>query len=528
MKCDEGRPVCHRCTSTGRICDGYGIWGGGETYHSQKQRLCETSSKDNRLKCKTSSPRVAPSILPTGADEGEVFEWFRLRTVTKIPGTFISGFWRTLVLQASVSDSAVLHAALALSDMHKTGIVKVDGDTGKSSARGFILQHYGQAIRQLQPHLTTKCPNPSSFRIALITCVLFICLDYLRGHFATARIHLRNGLKVLKEMKEARNTPIRGSDDSSDSWIIDAFSRLHLQAELFHQTDTDLYLNSDNTPNELVVLGFCTLHEAWKGLDRLILAILDLTAQARQQTVHTSSLIKQQQSIENGLANWWLAYDRYTSTLPITKTIDERKGYLIVRTYHTMATIMVATCLPPYNEMVYDACIAKFGLLITQLSGLWSTSWVGFSHERGLCYVGGPLDISHSLIDFGWIPPLYYVAIKCRDHRIRAHAIRFLELSQHREGIWDGGTMARVARRVMEIEEASSVDIVEEKNGCPLDELPASGKIGRGVPARCRLNNVEVILEGAPLDRVLLFARRDSKGRVLVGEFDVCSQQWVT
>lgn len=25
VKCDEGRPCCNRCQSTGRICEGYGI-----------------------------------------------------------------------------------------------------------------------------------------------------------------------------------------------------------------------------------------------------------------------------------------------------------------------------------------------------------------------------------------------------------------------------------------------------------------------------------------------------------------------
>lgn len=29
VKCDEEFPSCHRCVSTGRLCDGYGIRGGG-------------------------------------------------------------------------------------------------------------------------------------------------------------------------------------------------------------------------------------------------------------------------------------------------------------------------------------------------------------------------------------------------------------------------------------------------------------------------------------------------------------------
>jgi hypothetical protein len=29
VKCDEAYPACNRCITAGRVCDGYGIWGGG-------------------------------------------------------------------------------------------------------------------------------------------------------------------------------------------------------------------------------------------------------------------------------------------------------------------------------------------------------------------------------------------------------------------------------------------------------------------------------------------------------------------
>jgi hypothetical protein len=33
IRCDETFPACYRCVSSGRICDGYGIWGGGGAIH---------------------------------------------------------------------------------------------------------------------------------------------------------------------------------------------------------------------------------------------------------------------------------------------------------------------------------------------------------------------------------------------------------------------------------------------------------------------------------------------------------------
>lgn len=40
VKCDEGQPACERCTSTGRVCDGYGIWGGGKPFRTPTRSTC--------------------------------------------------------------------------------------------------------------------------------------------------------------------------------------------------------------------------------------------------------------------------------------------------------------------------------------------------------------------------------------------------------------------------------------------------------------------------------------------------------
>jgi hypothetical protein len=122
VKCDEGRPACHRCISTGRVCDGYGIWGGGESFYSHRQRL--TGSKDSRV---VPRPPVSVSVLASGIEENGYFEWFKCRTAIKLPGSFVSGFWTTLLFQASLNEPAVLHAVLALSSVHKSGTINADG-----------------------------------------------------------------------------------------------------------------------------------------------------------------------------------------------------------------------------------------------------------------------------------------------------------------------------------------------------------------------------------------------------------------
>lgn len=239
VKCDEGRPACRRCVSTGRVCDGYGVWGGGGTPYGHRQQTIVVST-DGTV---APTPTASIPILAAGAEERDYFEWFKCRTATKIPGIFVLSFWDTLLIQACSSQPAVWHAVLTLSAVHK-------GNTGGVSGRSrhhaideqerFMLQQYTKAISRLQPHFSNQ--DRSSVRIALITCMVFICLECLRGRFKTAQTHLRNGLMILRETQSSLNLNDKGplflkpSRESVDDWITEAFCRLHVQVSLFNQS----------------------------------------------------------------------------------------------------------------------------------------------------------------------------------------------------------------------------------------------------------------------------------------------------
>ena len=56
-------------------------------------------------------------------------------------------------------------------------------------------------------------------------------------------------------------------------------------------------------------------------------------------------------------------------------------------------------------------------------------------------------------LDIGIVPPLFVVATKCRDRRLRREAIRLLMSSPRREGMWDSILCGKVAMWIMEVEE---------------------------------------------------------------------------
>ncbi|KAM5344913.1 hypothetical protein ACJ41O_010775 [Fusarium nematophilum] len=119
--------------------------------------------------------------------EHEAFDYFQRFITVKLPGVFQSEFWARLTIQASAQEPAVLHAVIALSSAQR----------GDSS---LTLRAYNTAIRQLQGHLERQ--DRYAIRLTRIACMVFICLEFLRGSVAAGEVHLRNGLRLLQGLQK--------------------------------------------------------------------------------------------------------------------------------------------------------------------------------------------------------------------------------------------------------------------------------------------------------------------------------------
>jgi hypothetical protein len=93
-------------------------------------------------------------------------------------------------------------------------------------------------------------------------------------------------------------------------------------------------------------------------------------------------------------------------------------------------------------------------LVTSPTSKTWGRSVSqGVSHGVAKRYsYNKPLPPSYA-VDLGVVAPLYLVATKCRDRRLRRDAINMLFYSPRREGMWDGILCGRIGERIMKIEE---------------------------------------------------------------------------
>ncbi|VUC26877.1 unnamed protein product [Clonostachys rosea] len=459
------------------------------------------------------------------------FDWFKGRTATKLPGSYHSSFWDTLIFQATIGEKAVWHTALALGAFHRTRILHAEDclqtsiDYLPTKESKFMLQHYITAISELR-HLLSK-KDKASYRVALVICIMFTTLDFLRGHLKAAQMHLRNGLKVLGELQRSSSPAKPGATKSlthssgqEDGWISEAYSRLHLQMQLWKPiAEKPLFLLSDSVLS--IPATFQTLPKAWQGWEEIMNQILNLTEQARLQTQISPGLIEQRERIRLALDQWLISYQHSDlGLLPVSA----EKADALIRSYHSMATIMVEVCLNPGDEMIYDSHTNLFldmlGHLLRLLSGHGAHTIYGLSEASS-----NRSKFEWSIVDFGNIQALYYMAVKCRVHRIRLQAIRLLELCSHREGIWDSQAAGCVARKVMNLEE----------QGCYYsdsdDEFPVLGSPGLSemsrpdIPVSQRICDVEIEMEGAPVSKIFLFGHESGR-RMVISTYDCISMRW--
>lgn len=517
IKCDEGRPACQRCVSTGRSCDGYGIW--DSTADAANFPNPSALSKDSNVILR-GLPYV--SVLTKSTDETHYFEWFKCRALKKLPGAFILNFWNTLIFQASLDEPAVWHAVLTLSSVHKEEMSEDYGEmeskSGPDQQEQFMLQHYTNAIHHLEPHFLSK--DKASVRVALITCLVFIHLEFLRGRFQTAQNHLQNGLKVLRELQVLCNTKdgiliSQASQNSSDNWIVEAFSRIYIQVELFKHTYRHRCLVLHAPEHSPAVSVFYCLEEAWKALERLLSRIIHLVERTHQHqdsndldTKVSSKYLEEHQLIQAELKRWVAVYQISAKFVQS----EDPWGVLsrLLSQYYTMACIMVNSCLWPDDESIFDAYNEQFVLILKHSIYMWKLISAS-PRERPLAW--HRMDMSRSILDIGWIPPLYFVALKCRVHRVRLHSIRLIESAAHREGIWDSRIAARTARTVMEIEESDFYDHINILDNFPLSSYPEQQDFLLPIlPRANRMLEVKVTLPDRQTDYFSISYRQEQSG----------------
>lgn len=333
----------------GRVCDGYGIWGGGGAIHQEtaqprglrKQLQDEASRNPSNKKTTTllhsSSPLIfGPRISP---EEQKYLEWFIHGTATKTPRIFNSPFWDPIILQATMDEPMVLQAMLALSAVHKRKVLEPakrarDG-LAPDAQEIFLLKQYGSAIRNLQSYLENEYkPKGPKCLMAVIMCALFVLLEYTRGNFDAGFLHLTSGARLAKQLL------------SDPGMAGHELKLLHFFARL--QDQTEVYRVQSQTDNETAAteteLRFSDIVEADNHLDSLVDMMAHSAEQARMIPLSATASRKlfdeELAYLLASLEAWRLAYDATLAESYSKMPPETHAAWIALRKRYDMAMEM--------------------------------------------------------------------------------------------------------------------------------------------------------------------------------------------
>ncbi|KAI9732549.1 MAG: hypothetical protein M1834_003884 [Cirrosporium novae-zelandiae] len=470
VKCDEKRPQCQKCLSTGRNCEGYEV-----SKSSINPIIRPLHPKEPNVPGRLTQVRPSlPGFSDTTPLEKQCFYFFQQRTARELPGLFSLDLCERLVLQISSSEPAILHAAIAVSSIHQryeASGMAITVDNLVDERYRFALNQYNKALSFLKRRLDGS--DQCSTEIILTTCFLFICLEMLQGHYDAATTHLQNGLNILCD-RQRQNTQILGdalisppNPQSILENLIDSFARLDLQSTFFGQITPHSYLVTENGASEdqfRLPESFNSVSEAKRYLDSHMNAIFRLVwpeLNSDRNSLDLAILLARQKELQVRGQRWKATFDLFLCSRSYGLNDKDLRASTLLRIYHLTMSIILASGFSAAIEAVFDTFTSSFQTIVSLAASLAAQ---GSQDNR----------IPSFSLDMGIIPPLYYTIIKCRHPRIRRQALAILKSSPHREGMWDSAMACKVAEQVVAIEE-SNLEKPPEYEG----DIPESARIYR-------------------------------------------------
>lgn len=133
------------------------------------------------------------------------------------------------MLQICHTEPAVRHAVLAVSSLHEGlgGTMPFTDGSLSRTQQSFALQQYNKAIARVLDQMNNPLTKPLA---SLLTCVLFVCIEYMQGKDKESLIHLEQGRQLLTQLDRRSNDP---EMECIVQHIVPMYTRLSLTSFLF-------------------------------------------------------------------------------------------------------------------------------------------------------------------------------------------------------------------------------------------------------------------------------------------------------
>ncbi|EPE30836.1 Zn2/Cys6 DNA-binding protein [Glarea lozoyensis ATCC 20868] len=373
----------------------------------------------------------------------------------------------------------------------------------------FALQQYGKALARLREALQNN--ETRSQRTILISVVLFTCFESFTGNHTSAISQIQHGLGLLEERRQqSRQQMVVKQKEIVEDELVQMFTRLAIQAKsydmAFHfpppyvirltpaanpgspQSPTSPSDAASTTSVESAIPDmFRTSQEARASLDSLCERIMQFQEGLSSYYQGPNNILPQSLKasglgFRTQLAQWAAAFEPLLESRRRPKmTNTERAGIDVLKMMQLMTSILFLmgfstsemdfdNHMPQFKEIIdlaKEVVVDEELMLAQSKCGSPTSCRHRQPHNNGLHFSGltgyqpgmyrDEDDYTHIkasfALDLGIVPPLFVVATKCRDRKLRRDAIKLLLNSPRREGMWDSILSGRVGQWIMEIEE---------------------------------------------------------------------------
>ncbi|KAM0262650.1 hypothetical protein ACHAPA_009163 [Fusarium lateritium] len=469
----------HPGTSTGRKCDGY------------QPNASSTPSTSPRSTASASSPASVISTYTTTV-EARSFQFFIEKTLVNFQTFFPDDLWSTRVLQVAQSADGIKHAVVALAYYHELYLTHQQWLQLEST---HALKHYNFAIKELLAPL----PNDSTQgHILILSCLIFISIEVgptklnlihvnqfklLQGKTDSAIVLFKYGCRMIQQFRKtlstARDAGGQSYSDVEDTFglVQASFKRIAVQIlTLMGDADPHLWETFHGTFGNSPVgheAPFTSLADAREALLELLVeqASPGLKGKSIHELMTHSGKLEQWSCSYDALL---AGYDRNGKVL----SNNEMRAVALLQLHRKYLEINVAKYVngqgdpcfwdrftEEFDEIVNCAATAA-GLDENYAQRNWSTDSTATAYFH---------------LDLGFSSVLIAVIARCRDPFIRRRAIAVMLADRVQEGAFNVSQSARVAARVMELEEARSGDV----------------KCSSDIPVEARVRTIRVQLLGS-------------------------------
>lgn len=489
VKCDQTRPACNRCVSTGRTCDGE--IGTASRSVAARERLIEPrpdATHRTPAKSIVQAPVYSESLpilsfvyekvspwagVTTALSNYEIhgFRHFQVVTAPAMQMILPSSDWIPVALQVSHQHPAILHAIIATGTLARALTVLIHPSFPRPVLHDLTeeaVRQFRKAIRVLREYVDKAVTSSVAIEPILLSCLLCVCFEAFRGRKSAALRHARLGWNIVNDQSTRTNMT-----SSPSATFLSSISPHHTGADaLFDHKEhhdshccleprspiPDVFTSVQEAANHLTklakdaehfrteLLRLAKAHIArMPALHGLLDEVTFCLSTCLSRTVAISDHLQSRfEQLKTAHLQWEHAYALHKQTFAETDV----ESHLILRTRYFYSKYALATCRDT-EEILADQFMRNFKDTLDCIE-----HYLTVVDRKGMHFFG------HSIL-----PALHLIAHKCRDRRVRSRALHILFTAHKQEGLEYSGTLGMYAQAVAEIEDQRGAMLAQQPIG---------------------------------------------------------------